>query len=189
MAPDAPASLSCVGCVRFDVRLHYTDPQRLPLAVENEFGLTYHPNAATMVPFCGVVTIYYPLHEGTARLFDTGMIGRMKRGTYLVNTARAGVCDRDAVAHALQTGRLTAYATDTGLLPDMPTEIAGATLSAQARYAAGTQEVLECWFDGTPIRDDYLIVDRGKLTRVGARSYSMGRQSHAAARDVHVTPL
>src|SRR5438445_4780195 len=110
-----------------------------------------------MVPFCDVVTIHCPLHEGTARLFDTGMIGRMKRGTYLVNAARAGICDPDAVTRALETGQLAGYAADSGLRPGMPANIAGSTLSAQARYAAGTQEVLECWFDCAPIRDDYLI--------------------------------
>jgi formate dehydrogenase len=34
----------------------------------------------------------------------------------------------------------------------------GTTLSAQARYADGTREILECWFEGRPIRDEYLIV-------------------------------
>jgi formate dehydrogenase len=48
--------------------------------------------------------------------------------------------------------------------------ISGASLSAQARYAAGTREILECWFEGHPIRDEYLIVDGGKGT--GARSYT-----------------
>ena len=47
-------------------------------------------------------------------------------------------------------------------------------LSAQARYAAGTREILECWFDGRPIRDEYLIVDGGKLAGAGAHSYSAG---------------
>ncbi|MEO7667127.1 MAG: NAD-dependent formate dehydrogenase, partial [Dehalococcoidia bacterium] len=44
----------------------------------------------------------------------------------------------------------------------------------QARYAAGTREILECWFDGRPIREEYLIVDRGKLAGAGAHSYSAG---------------
>ncbi|MGH2744522.1 MAG: formate dehydrogenase, partial [Thermoleophilaceae bacterium] len=41
-----------------------------------------------------------------------------------------------------------------------------------ARYAAGTREILECWFDGRPIPDEYLIVDGGKLAGTGAHSYS-----------------
>ncbi len=52
--------------------------------------------------------------------------------------------------------------------------ISGSTLSAQTRYAAGTREILECWFSGRPIRDEYLIVHGGKLAGVGAHSYSAG---------------
>jgi formate dehydrogenase len=166
----------------FDVRLHYTDPRRLPLAVENELGLTYHPTTAVMVPTCDVVTTHCPLHAETAQLFDTDMIGRMKRGAYLINTAQDGICNLDAVAHALETGRLAGYAADTRspLSPSgKPTHVAGATLAAQARYAAGTREVLESWFAGVSIRDDYLIVDRGTLTGVGRRSYGMDRRAHA----------
>ena len=48
------------------------------------------------------------------------------------------------------------------------------TLAAQARYAAGVREFLECWFDGRPIRQEYLIVDGGKLAGVGAHSYTVG---------------
>jgi formate dehydrogenase len=159
----------------FDVRLHCTDPRRLPLAVEDDLRLIYHPSAAAMVPMCDVVSIHSPLNNETTRLFDMDMIGRMKRGAYLVNTARSEICDGDAVERALETGKLAGYAADTQLLPDTPARIAGSTLSAQARYAGGTREVLECWFDGVPIRHDYLIVDRGRLTALGTRSYGMKR--------------
>jgi formate dehydrogenase len=47
-------------------------------------------------------------------------------------------------------------------------------LSAQARYAAGVREILECWFEGRPIRDEYLIVAGGELAGAGAHSYSAG---------------
>jgi formate dehydrogenase len=43
---------------------------------------------------------------------------------------------------------------------------------AQARYAAGTREILENYFAGTPIRDEYLIVHGGALAGTGARSYT-----------------
>ena len=56
----------------------------------------------------------------------------------------------------------------------MTPHISGTSLSAQARYAAGTREILECWFEGRPIRDEYLIVDGGKLAGTGAHSYSAG---------------
>jgi len=56
----------------------------------------------------------------------------------------------------------------------MTPHTSGTSLSAQARYAAGAREILECWFDGRPIREEYLIVDRGHLAGAGAHSYSEG---------------
>lgn len=183
----------------FDVKLHYTDRHRLPEAVEKELGVTFHKTAAEMVPVCDVVTINAPLHPETENLFDEAMIARMKRGAYLVNTARGKICNRDAVARALESGQLAGYAGDVWFPQPAPKDhpwrsmphhgmtphISGSSLSAQARYAAGTREILECWFEGRPIREEYLIVDAGKLAGAGAHSYSAGdatRGSEEAAR-------
>jgi formate dehydrogenase len=169
----------------FDVNLHYTDPRRLPLLIENELGLTYHPSPASMAPICDVLAIHTPLNRGTLNLVDAAMINGMKRGAYVVNTAADGICDPAAVAYALETGQLGGYATDTPrslAASGMTPHLAGATLSAQARYAAGTREVLECWFDGVPIRSDYLILDRGRPTVIAVRSYAIDRQAPAFAR-------
>jgi formate dehydrogenase len=172
----------------FRVDLHYTDRHRLDPATEEELGLTYHPDAASMVPACDVVTINAPLHPETEHLFDDAMFARMKRGTYLINTARGKICDRDAVVRALESGRLAGYAGDVWYPQPAPADhpwrsmphegmtphISGTSLSAQARYAAGTREILECFLDGRPIRDEYLIVDGGKLAGTGSHSYSAG---------------
>jgi formate dehydrogenase len=56
----------------------------------------------------------------------------------------------------------------------MTPHVAGTTLPAQARYAAGVREILECWFAGTAIRSEYLIVEKGKLAGTGAHSYTAG---------------
>ena len=172
----------------FDVKLHYTDRHRLPKAIEDELGLTFHESVEDMVKVCDVVTINCPLHPETEHLFDEAMIAKMKRGAYLVNTARGKICDRNAVANALEKGQLAGYAGDVWFPQPAPADhpwrtmphhamtphISGTTLSAQARYTAGTREILECWFDNRPIRDEYLIVDGGKLAGAGAHSYSEG---------------
>jgi formate dehydrogenase len=172
----------------FEVGLHYTDRHRLPAEVEQELGVTFHENAESLVSVCDVVTINAPLHPETEHLFDDELIGRMKRGAYLVNTARGKICDRDAVARALESGQLAGYAGDVWFPQPAPQDhpwrtmphhgmtphISGSSLSAQARYAAGVREILECWFDGRPIREEYLIVDRGQLAGAGAHSYSAG---------------
>ena len=48
----------------------------------------------------------------TEHLFDDKLISKMKRGAYLVNTARAKIVDRDAVVRALDSGQLAGYAGD-----------------------------------------------------------------------------
>src|SRR6185437_3927339 len=96
----------------FDVRLHYTDRHRLPGDVEEQLGLSYHESAREMVPHCDVVTINAPLHPETEGLFNDDLLASMKRGTYLINTARGLIADRDAVVRALQSGQLAGYAGD-----------------------------------------------------------------------------
>jgi formate dehydrogenase len=96
----------------FDVHLHYYDRHRLPEAIETEVGVMWHPSVEDMVKVCDVVTINCPLHPETENLFNEAMISKMKRGAYIVNTARAKICDRDAIASALQSGQLAGYAGD-----------------------------------------------------------------------------
>jgi formate dehydrogenase len=170
----------------FEVGLHYTDKHRLPTEEEERLGVTFHPSAESLVQTCDVVTINAPLHPETEHLFDDELIGKMKHGAYLVNTARGKICDRDAVARALESGQLAGYAGDVWFPQPAPADhpwrtmphhgmtphTSGTSLSAQARYAAGTREILECWFDGRPIREEYLIVDAGHLAGAGAHSYT-----------------
>ena len=172
----------------FDVELHYTDRHRLSAEVEEDLGLTFHETTAEMVPLLDVVTINAPLYPETEGLFDEALLSTMKRGAYIVNTARGKICDRDAIARALESGQLAGYAGDVWFPQPPPADhpwrsmphhgmtphISGTSLSAQARYAAGTREILECFFEGRPIRDEYLIVDGGRLAGTGAHSYGEG---------------
>jgi DNA-binding transcriptional LysR family regulator len=151
-------------------------------------GLVWHDSVEDMVKVCDVVTINAPLHSETENLFNDAMLARMKRGAYLVNTARGKICDRDAVVRALESGQLAGYAGDVWFPQPAPRDhpwrtmphhgmtphISGASLSAQTRYAAGVREILECYFEGRPIRDEYLIVQGGKLAGAGAHAYAAG---------------
>src|SRR5258708_18047403 len=158
-----------------EVKVHYTDRHRLPEAIEKELDLTFHATTESLVRVCDVVTINAPLHPETEGLFNDALIAKMKHGAYLVNTARGKICDRDAVVRALKSGQLAGYAGDVWFphpsprdhpwrrMPNhgMTPHISGTSLSAQARYAAGTREILECWFADKPLRSEYLIVDGG----------------------------
>lgn len=172
----------------FDVKLHYTERHRLPQNIEKELNLTYHPDVESMVRVCDVITINCPLHAETEHMFNDTLINQMKRGSYIINTARGKICDRDAIVRALENGQLAGYAGDVWFPQPPPKDhpwrtmphhgmtphIAGTSLPAQTRYAAGVREILECWFEGRPIRDEYLIVDGGQLAGIGAHSYTAG---------------
>lgn len=172
----------------FDIHLHYTDRHRLPEGVEQELGLTWHPKREDMYGVCDIITLNCPLHPETEHMINDKTLERFKRGAYLVNTARGKLCDRDAIARALESGRLAGYAGDVWFPQPAPQDhpwrtmpyhgmtphISGTSLSAQSRYAAGTREILECHFEGRAIRDEYLIVQDGRLAGTGAHSYSKG---------------
>ena len=172
----------------FDVGLHYMDRHRLPEAVEKELNLTYHANLESLAKVCDVVTLNCPLHPETEHMINEKTLKFFKRGAYLVNTARGKLVDADALVRAVESGQIAGYAGDVWFPQPAPKDhpwrkmphqamtphISGTSLSAQTRYAAGVREILECYFEGRPIRNEYLVVQGGKLAGVGAHSYSEG---------------
>ena len=172
----------------FDVHLHYFDRHKLPDSVEKELNLTFHESVESMVKVCDVVTINCPLHPETENLFDDELISKCKKGAYVINTARGKIVNREAMARALESGHISGYAGDVWFPQPAPNDhiwrkmpnhgmtphTSGTSLSAQTRYAAGVREILECFFEGRTIRNEYLIVENGDLAGMGAHSYSKG---------------
>ena len=150
----------------FDVGLHYTDRHRLPEDVER--GARTSPSTTTRRVAGGSVRRGDDQRAASPRdgepVRRRSCSSKMKRGAYLINTARGKICDRDAVVRACESGQLAGYAGDVWFPQPPPSDhpwrsmphhgmtphISGTSLSAQARYAAGTREILECWFDGPP---------------------------------------
>ena len=172
----------------FDVHLHYFDKHRLPEDKEKELNLIYHNSVEELVAVCDVINISCPLHPETEHMFNDELIAKCKPGAYIINTARGKICDKDAVARGLESGQLSGYAGDVWFPQPAPNDhvwrtmpnhgmtphTSGTSLSAQTRYAAGVREILECLFDGTEIRNQYLIVKDGDLAGMGAHSYTKG---------------
>ncbi|PRB04589.1 formate dehydrogenase [Microbacterium sp. MYb72] len=170
----------------FGVRLSYTDRFRLPQEYEEKYGLTFHESIEDLVKDVDVLTVHAPLTEETRGLLDDDLLATMPRGAYIVNPARGAIADRDAIVRALESGHLAGYAGDVWdpqpapadhpwrTMPHnaMTTHTSGTSLSGQARYAAGTREILEDWFAGDPIRPEYLIVEGGGYRGTGAHSYA-----------------
>jgi len=171
----------------FDLNLNYYDPHRLSADIEKELGLTYHSTPESLVKVSDIVNLQTPLYPSTTGFVNEAFLSKFKRGAYLVNTARGALCDRDAIVRALESGQLAGYGGDVWFPQPAPIDhpwrrmpnhgmtphISGSSLSAQARYAAGTLEILQNFFEGTPIRPEYLIVDAGNLAGTGANSYKL----------------
>ena len=160
----------------FDVKVVYYDNRRLSTAEEEVLGARYLPLEA-LLPVCDVISINAPLTPATDRLFDKARLGRMKNGSYLVNTARGRIVDTDALVEALKSGHLAGYAGDVWYPQPAPKDhpwrtmphhamtphVSGTSLEAQRRYADGVRDCLERFFAGKPLDRDYLIVENGKF--------------------------
>jgi formate dehydrogenase len=95
----------------------------------------------------------------------------MKRGSWLVNTARGAIVDTDALVDAVESGHLAGYAGDTWYPqpapPDHPwrrmprnamtIHYSGMTIEAQQRIAAGVREILTAYIEGAELPDDYVV--------------------------------
>ena len=125
-----------------------------------------------------MISINTPLTPETDDLFNRDVLFRMKKGSYLVNTARGRIVNTQALVEALEKGQLAGYAGDVWYPqpapPDHPwrhmpnhamvPHYSGTTLEAQKRYSDGVRDCLERFLNGRPIEKDYLIVDGGKVT-------------------------
>lgn len=161
----------------FDVTsLYYDVGGRIPAEVERECSMEQR-EFADLLRESDVVTIHCPLTPATLGLFNREVFAQMKRGAYLVNTARGAIVERDDLVEALNSGQLAGYAGDVWYPQPAPNDhpwrkmpnhamtphTSGTTLEAQARYAAGIREHLERLFRGEAPREEHLIVYGGEV--------------------------
>ncbi|KGR01987.1 formate dehydrogenase 2 [Candida albicans P57072] len=120
-----------------------------------------------LVSQADVVTINCPLYEKSRGLFNKDLISKMKKGSYLVNTARGAIVDAEAVADAVNSGHI-AYGGDVWPVQPAPKDmpwrtmhnpygeaygnamtlhVSGTSLDAQARYANGVKQILTEYFN------------------------------------------
>jgi len=62
------------------------------------------------------ITIHVPFTEQTKNMVNASRLAEMKPNAVLVNTARGGIVDEEALYHALKEGRIAAAALDTTLV-------------------------------------------------------------------------
>ncbi|KAK5109206.1 hypothetical protein LTR62_007188 [Meristemomyces frigidus] len=167
----------------FDCKeLLYYDYQPLSAEKEKEIGCRRVENLEDMLAQCDVVTINAPLHEKTKGLFNKELLSKMKKGSWLVNTARGAIVVKEDVAAALKSGQLRGYGGDVWFPQPAPADhplrtasystwgggnamvphMSGTSIDAQIRYATGVKNILDSYWSG---REDYraedLIVHKG----------------------------
>jgi glyoxylate reductase len=90
----------------FGLRIHYHNRRPLADTVEGMLGATYWDDLDAMLDAVDIVSINCPLTEETRGLLDARRIALIGPDGYLVNTARGEIIDEDALADALEAGRL-----------------------------------------------------------------------------------
>lgn len=95
----------------FGMRRIYTSLERLPAAQEAELGAAWRELDALLAE-ADVVSLHVPLTESTRHLLDRQRLARMKRGAFLINTARGPVVDESALVEALGSGHLAGAGLD-----------------------------------------------------------------------------
>jgi formate dehydrogenase len=172
----------CERLKAFNVKLLYYDQFPLRTVEEHVLGARF-ASKEQLVEQSDVITINTPLTPETDGMFDRNLIFSMKKGAYLVNTARGKIVDTAALVEALEVGQLAGYAGDVWYpqpaskdhpwrhMPNhaMVPHYSGTTLEAQARYSNGIRNCLSRFLENRPLEQQYLIVDDGKVV---STSYS-----------------
>ncbi|MBN2476721.1 MAG: C-terminal binding protein [Pirellulales bacterium] len=83
----------------------FYDPYK-PDGYDKALGIRRVETLAELLDRSLIVSLHCPLTDETRHLIDAAAIARMRRGSYLVNTARGGVVDVAALPEALASGHL-----------------------------------------------------------------------------------
>jgi len=67
---------------------------------------------APLLAVSDIVSIHVPLNRETHHLIDAAALGKMKKGSFLINTARGAIVDESALCDALERGHLAGAALD-----------------------------------------------------------------------------
>lgn len=161
--------------------LLYYDYQNLPEAAEKEVKARRVEDLKEFLGQLDILTINCPLHESTKGIINKETLSYLKKGAWIVNTARGALCVAEDVAAALESGHIRGYAGDVWNQQPAPVDhcwrtmrtpggggngmvahISGTSIDAQARYAAGTKAILDNWYHKKAQIPSDLICENGE---------------------------
>jgi len=150
-------------CVAFDMEVFVLDPNVSAADIEKA-GATKVTDLKAILPKVDFVSVHCPKAPETIDMFNSETLGLMKSDAFLVNTARGGIVNEDALFEALSTGKLRGAGLD--VLDKEPPDpanklftlenvifsphMAGVTKEASDRMAVTAIENILSVFDGRP---------------------------------------
>ena len=96
------------GAAGFRMKVLFTDPN----VSQEQFPQYKKVSFDELLSESDVVSIHVHLSPETEKMFNEGVLKKMKKSAYLINTARGEIVDEDAIQAALQSGELAGYGTD-----------------------------------------------------------------------------
>lgn len=156
-------------CLGFEMNVLVYDPY-VPVATIRAAGCEAVAELEAALPRADFVTIHCPKNPETVGMFNAARLSRMKRGGYIVNTARGGIIDEPALHEALTTRHLAGAGLD--VFAEEPTPVsnpllkldsvissphmAGVTTKSVAGMARVTAENILSVLDGKPNRGNVI---------------------------------
>jgi lactate dehydrogenase-like 2-hydroxyacid dehydrogenase len=150
----------------FGMKIAYYGRREIEPAVAAELGAEFYPSLHTLLRAADFVSLHVPGGVATANLIDAEAIAQMKPGSYLINTARGGIVDHDALADALDRNHLAGAGLDVyPQEPQVPEALLGlenvvllphlGSANAETRIAMGLKALanVEAFVNGDPLPD------------------------------------
>ncbi|MGC1270318.1 MAG: D-glycerate dehydrogenase [Croceibacterium sp.] len=150
----------------FGMKIAYYARRPADADVVAELGAEFHPVLTDLLGVSDVVSLHVPGGPETANLIDASSLSYMKRGSYLINTARGGVVDHNALADALRSGQLAGAGLDVyPQEPKVPQALLGlenavllphlGSANAETRIAMGMKALANvvAFAEGKPLPD------------------------------------
>ena len=150
----------------FGMRIAYYGRHPASAEVNAQLDAQYYPDLAGLLAASDFVSLHIPGGAETENLIDARAIATMKEGAYLINTARGGVVDHNALAEALKSGQLAGAGLDVypqePLVPPVLLELENVVLlphlgsaNEETRTAMGMRALanVEAWAKGETCPD------------------------------------
>jgi D-3-phosphoglycerate dehydrogenase len=154
-------------CQGFDMHVLIYDPY-VPAEKITDAGCERITDLDAALPRADFVSIHCPKNAETIGMFNAARFARMKRGAFIVNTARGGIIDEPALHAALSSGHLAGAGLDVFDMEPTPVNntllkldtvitsphMAGVTTESVAGMARVTAENILSVLDGNPTRNN-----------------------------------